>query len=791
MSHLFAHTAPVVRLRTLGRVEAVGVDGGVREELSRQSKLIALLAYIAVEARSRTVSIEMVCEVFWPAAELTRARRALNQLLHTGRSLGIDAVERVGSGQLALRPGVLTCDAAELLDGSVDGEWVLQNYAGELLPGFRLSGGDALDDWLDRTRTRLRVRAVERLVADGSAAEPERALALVRRALELDPYCENAATISVEALGTARGRADAWRFFEEFRSRVRDELDLDAPPALVRCVMRVCSSDTNSHMSNSDTTRQPVTLGRATATAGPPPVDIPAERGVVPRRARANLIVRTGVVIAVLLVMTAAVKRWILPERAAAGEAGEIAAHLMIESSADDPMWRSIVAPELAKQFADRGMRIAQDEGDTDPWRLAPFSLAGEVRTLGDTVIGLVQLHDTRTRRVLGAWRVEAAPNELRERLATVGDSARTMMRRADAGREIRGADRLAEAVAALLAARSRLNAAATAARRSALQVAAIEFRTADSLALSAIVLEPGWAQAHLIRAELLEWRALLHLGSGDTLRARNVILEAVAAATRAVDLGGGTPALERRGGLLYLVWMLAAPAQTDPRMAAVADLERAARTGDASAQTWAVLSALHHAAGRMADADVAARKALAADVFGRHTENILLRLFLAAFDGGRDADGRTWCAELRRRSAGRSHAVQCELATLAWSGPDGNAKLGAVDLSLRDDIPPMAAAMRPRLELVRAAAYASNGDSERAVAIMDSLLVVTRDDSELPYYVAMVHAQPGWLDSARSLLTTYVGSGGPSRRSVLYGRWFQPLHERSGSAADFVLSFD
>jgi hypothetical protein len=59
--------------------------------------------------------------------------------------------------------------------------------------------------------------------------------------------------------------------------------------------------------------------------------------------------------------------------------------------------------------------------------------------------------------------------------------------------------------------------------------------------------------------------------------------------------------------------------------------------------KTWASLSALRHAVGRHADALAAAERALRSDVFGRNRESILVRLFFAAFDAGRDAEARAW----------------------------------------------------------------------------------------------------------------------------------------------------
>jgi tetratricopeptide (TPR) repeat protein len=279
----------------------------------------------------------------------------------------------------------------------------------------------------------------------------------------------------------------------------------------------------------------------------------------------------------------------------------------------------------------------------------------------------------------------------------------------------------------------------------------------------------------------VLERRALRAMAAGHTAAGDAFLAAAIDEAGRAAERGATVPARELRGTLYYLAWVTGTPLSVDARAAAEADLAHAARSPHASPGTWATLSALHHAAGRHADAYAAAEQALRGDVFGSRTDNILMRLFVAAFDGGRDEAARAWCAEIARRAPGRWQAAQCALQSHAFRPGTTPREIAEVDADLSREPTDIAAAMAPRLELLRAAVYASNGFHKEARRILARSDAAAQPASELPRYAAMAYAQLGEPERARELLELFMRSGGATRATVVHGRWFAGLRAEAG----------
>ena len=149
------------------------------------------------------------------------------------------------AGTLALDPLRIWSDAGVLTaalrgDGSSPLESVLAVYLGELLSGFR-SPSEAFETWLRDQRLRLDEQVVtallgaaRRRMASGAA---EAALELARRALTIDPLCEEAHRETMQALA-AIGRRDASRRqLARCRDRLRGELGV-APSEATRLAAR-------------------------------------------------------------------------------------------------------------------------------------------------------------------------------------------------------------------------------------------------------------------------------------------------------------------------------------------------------------------------------------------------------------------------------------------------------------------------------------------------------------------------------------------------------------------------
>ncbi|MGD2069575.1 MAG: BTAD domain-containing putative transcriptional regulator [Gemmatimonadota bacterium] len=236
----------MVELHALG---AMNLTSGGRCLLDRisQDKRLALLNYLALEGREGPLRREKVLGVFWPERPEARARNLLSQgLCHLRKALGPDVVLSHGGGGVRLDPEKLWCDAVafEQMLGLGRLELALDVYGGPLLEGFLPNGLHEFLDWVDRERRRLsdlaRQAALDlSLRAARDPDETETAVAWARWALRQAPFDEAVLRHLVRLLADSGRSAEALWTYRRFRSRLRDDLDLDPDPsteALVRAI---------------------------------------------------------------------------------------------------------------------------------------------------------------------------------------------------------------------------------------------------------------------------------------------------------------------------------------------------------------------------------------------------------------------------------------------------------------------------------------------------------------------------------------------------------------------------
>jgi DNA-binding SARP family transcriptional activator len=197
-----------------------GIRGGKAWAL-----LLRLLRADAPVAR-RTVASLLFPDAADPAAAL---RWNLSQLRrHLGVGLDGDPIV------LTLPPDTRV-DLEVLAHGDAVEAAGVAARGGELLTGVTVDHA-AWQAWLDAERRRatalagdvLREAAVRHL----SRGEAERAVALAERVVTLDPYDENAVVLLARSLRDAGRPADARAVVEAATTRLRDELGVDASPAL-------------------------------------------------------------------------------------------------------------------------------------------------------------------------------------------------------------------------------------------------------------------------------------------------------------------------------------------------------------------------------------------------------------------------------------------------------------------------------------------------------------------------------------------------------------------------------
>lgn len=222
----------MLRFRTFGTIDLRREDGERLEDLLGQPKRLALLAYLADRQPSGPVRREQILSLLWPDSAPSSARHALSSTLSRLRqTLGKEVIRGTGKETLWLSREYFRSDAAafqEALEAGPPRE-ALDLYRGPFLEGFRPPDSRPYEDWMEQRRGTYRRRAYEAGLEAGVEARnggnPEAAEDCLRRAHELEPLREEAAEELVQGLVEQGRRGDGRRVYEEYRKRLRDELD--------------------------------------------------------------------------------------------------------------------------------------------------------------------------------------------------------------------------------------------------------------------------------------------------------------------------------------------------------------------------------------------------------------------------------------------------------------------------------------------------------------------------------------------------------------------------------------
>jgi len=216
----------MLRLRVLGSME-LEIDGhDVPVPEGRPAR--ALLAWLALHPGTHLRAA--VAAALWPNVLDASARASLRTALSAVRRPVGEAALTATRDRVGLADDVWV-DVREfdmLLDAG-EPEAALSLARGELLPELD-------DDWVLRARDRHRDRWSSALAAvAASADDPETALALARRRVELDPFDEAAHRSLMTTLAAAGETGAALAVYERLASRLRLELGL-APSTATRAL---------------------------------------------------------------------------------------------------------------------------------------------------------------------------------------------------------------------------------------------------------------------------------------------------------------------------------------------------------------------------------------------------------------------------------------------------------------------------------------------------------------------------------------------------------------------------
>src|SRR5438105_3477312 len=152
----------MIELLTLGQVRLVSEGDSDQSTPVGQPKRVALLAYLALMSGRAGRRRDELLATFWPELGDEEARRALRQALHyLRRVLGADVLVTEGD-EVAVREGAFRCDAVafEQLAQAGQANEALALYRGDFLQGLHVPDvSSEYEEWVDRTRARLRRRA--------------------------------------------------------------------------------------------------------------------------------------------------------------------------------------------------------------------------------------------------------------------------------------------------------------------------------------------------------------------------------------------------------------------------------------------------------------------------------------------------------------------------------------------------------------------------------------------------------------------------------------------------------
>lgn len=225
----------------LGGVALHGVPAESAERLLTQSKVVALLACLALAPPGTFTRRDRLVGLLWPELDQPHARAALRKALHLARSiLGDDTIVGRGDEELALAPNALWCDTTELREAVERGllARAVDLYHDDLMPGFHLPECQEFDRWLEEQRAALREATVAACWALAQSLEAGNngtlATKYAKKVTRLDKTNERLLRRAMQMLDRLGDRAGALAAYDEFTRRLRKDLDADPSPETVR-----------------------------------------------------------------------------------------------------------------------------------------------------------------------------------------------------------------------------------------------------------------------------------------------------------------------------------------------------------------------------------------------------------------------------------------------------------------------------------------------------------------------------------------------------------------------------
>ena len=236
-------------LQTLGSIRLVRDDGTEMDELLRQPKRFALLAYLASPRPGVWHRRDVLLAVFWPNLDTPHARTALRNALYVLRQQLSEGVVRTrGDEDVSIDPARVTSDVAMLEADLAAGRFgdALGRFGGDVLPGLHVGDSEGFEAWVDEER--LRTRALARSAGLGLANACEQtgdgagAADALARVMRIEPVDESIVRRLIALLDRAGDRARALDVYERFRARLAEEFEAEPAAETVRLADEIRAS---------------------------------------------------------------------------------------------------------------------------------------------------------------------------------------------------------------------------------------------------------------------------------------------------------------------------------------------------------------------------------------------------------------------------------------------------------------------------------------------------------------------------------------------------------------------
>jgi DNA-binding SARP family transcriptional activator/TolB-like protein/Flp pilus assembly protein TadD len=335
-------------LQMLGGITLTDETGAEVDALLRQSKHVALLAYLASPKPGTWHKRDSVIGTFWAENDQTRARSAFRSALYTLRGhLPENAIRSRGDNDLSVDPQLISTDTAAMTELLERGDFAeaLACYKGEFLPGIYIPDAEGFEQWLELERRRTRniaSQAARRLSEELEGRNDlDGAIRAAKRNYELDPDDEGTARRLITLLDRSGDRAQAFAVYEEFRNHVYEAFGIRP------------SAETVALLDAIRTRHEPTHIPVATVTHTPAaPV---SHETVAPRRRPAGLLALLAIPAIVAIVAWTV---WPREKPASTASAARTLVVLPVANETGDPSLDYIatgIGEDLARRLDDVG----------------------------------------------------------------------------------------------------------------------------------------------------------------------------------------------------------------------------------------------------------------------------------------------------------------------------------------------------------------------------------------------------------------------------------------------------